>query len=254
MHEKVASIVPVAHFHEVARDKYHMALSHLMEDKLYAGFFRRQSKLGAFVLLDNSVVETGQPEAPETYLEKARSIGASQVIATDYPLGAVQENLEALARFLTLTRIEKYQGKVLAVPHGATFQEWQECAVKMAKQGIDTIGISRLDLDRGIYSTRGQAYRWLKHKLTGTRINVHFLGCTHAPPGDLGSVLRESQAQGIDSSIAALFTKYGHTLAPDAIRPSDWEPIDILNDKYDETLLRTNLRIWRQLAIAFDEP
>lgn len=248
--DKIASIVPIAHLKMTKQDKYFMALSHLVNNKEYADFYRDRAASGAHVILDNSVVEQGTPERPEAYLEKALEINASQVVIPDHPLDSVRSLAEVLP-FLKIAEAMRYPRAVMAVPHGERMIEYLYCFDRMVEFPVDTIGISRLDYERGTFEgqSRAEVAAMLYQRAGGAEAapNFHFLGCTNAPVLDIGPALNLRRSQGVDSSLAALCTKHGVRLNATTRRSMDWEPINFENDVYDEKLLQQNLWTWKEL-------
>ncbi len=80
----IATIVPIPHLEsQLYRSGYEMALAHLVPDPDYAAFFWGCSSRGDHVILDNGVIETGQPLDVLRVLAAAKLIGATEMVLPD---------------------------------------------------------------------------------------------------------------------------------------------------------------------------
>ena len=133
-----------------AQGHYHMALSHLiLESEEYRDFYRRMSKRGDFVSVDNGVVEEGEALPLQKVLEAAHMVRAQEVVLPDI-LYDSPGTYRVTADALDYLREHGCLGdfKWMAVPHGKTFREWLDCYLSLLrKEGITTIGISMFDHD-----------------------------------------------------------------------------------------------------------
>lgn len=106
------------------------AIAHqVLDDKYYADFYKNQSKLGRFVVLDNGFHELGHPLTIPELLEAADRIGPTVVVAPDR-LGDQRFGLEQFFETLRAFPPEIGVGCVLA---GVTPAERAEMFMKVCK-------------------------------------------------------------------------------------------------------------------------
>jgi len=244
---KIATIVPKAHLDLIMNDEYLMALTHAADDPLYLEFFADRVAEGKYVILDNSTVELGEPEDFETYISKAKLMGASEIVLPDWfqdadrTLAYIKPGIETAQRL-------GYKGRYMAVPQGLTHSEWIHNASEMLVYPIDTVGIS-CRYTGMFQGSRALAVGFVEHLLQKrgrTEVNVHLLGCWTNPLSDVAISLPSRIIAGVDSSYPSVFAKYNLLLTPNTKRPSGG--IDIVNDVYDEAILATNIATWQRLC------
>jgi len=245
---KIASIVPVAHLGELVDDTYFMALSHLCDmNPMYMEFYKAQVNAGKHVTLDNSTVELGHPANPDGYLENAVRMGASQVLLPDW-LYDTERTLDEGDDFLRRVEAHHYTGRLMAVPQGRTDDEWLGCARTMLERWpVATLGISRRYTDYW-YAKRLGAVQSLRQVCEDTGhldVRIHLLGCQDRPEWDVAPSLLLPYVQGVDGSLAALFTMNGLFMTEGAERPQG--SVDFRHT-YRVGLLQKNLRCWRRLC------
>lgn len=245
---KVASIVPLAHLDLIEEDRYFMALSYACSSPEYVSFFRRKRSEGAYVILDNSVVEKGEPERIHPYISKAIEMDASEVLMPDY-LNDPQRTLDALGDGLMIANRMGYTGSVMAVPQGRDQRGYMRCVKAMLEFPINTIGISRRYTEM-FEGTRKQVTLDVIDTIVmaGRRdVKVHLLGCWDHPRRDFGALLSNPRVRGIDGSLPSILAREGIMLEDSTDRP-ETGPIDILTDHYNPAMLEYNLMAWRRLA------
>jgi hypothetical protein len=141
---------------------------------------------GDFVMLDNSVIELGEPVELTRVLYAGRRIHANEIILPDVlmnkdaTLEMLQRDLDHLDFLMQHSDFAHYKPRVQAVPQGATIGEWFDCLDRMLHhvvQGrIHTIGVPRCtnDLADG---TRSQILSQLHGQFGGEPpFEVHLLG------------------------------------------------------------------------------
>ena len=209
---KIATILPTNNLDLVEGDDYHLCLAHLVSEIAgndYTIFFRKQSLRGAYVMLDNGVVETGEPMETYKLIMKAATVQASEVCLPDYihdHYKTLHHSYEALIEInRSGIHVDQKEIKLMAIPQGTNPGEWLSCAKEMLQWPIDTIGISKFVSE--FFPNRATL---LTHcpEIIGSDKEIHILGC----PGDPLEILdieREfpGRVRGVDSGIAAMFTQ-----------------------------------------------
>lgn len=248
---KIATIVPVAHLSSLISDKYVMALSYPAHSANYIAFFRNLAKQGAFVMLDNSAVEMGQPEPIDSYVAKAIAMKASEIVLPDYFQDA-NRTLEASKACIELARDLGYAGQFMGVPQGATAAEWLRSAFEMLQLGVHCLGVSRRYVPSLFPEGRAKAVEILTLLFqleNDNKTRVHLLGCLNSPTEEgISHLLQLYVVRGVDSSVAALATKNGMRYTGSFQRTAEMGQVDISTDIYDYALWKRNLEAWRRLC------
>ena len=249
MLSKIATVVPVAHLEEIANDRYFMALTHLADDPAYMQFYQQRIAEGKYVILDNSTVELGHPEERAAYLRKAVEMGASEMLAPDW-LHDAHRTLTELETFLIAAHAAGYRGSIMAVPQGRDDAEWRGCAKQMLCHPINTLGISRRYTQfSGLRRHEAILNLWEEISRSDRReVRIHLLGCAGRPETDVAPSLILPCVQGVDSSLASVFTAAGLRMDYGVDRPSTFVNFE---DRYDVSLLRENIAQWKRLCSLF---
>jgi hypothetical protein len=253
---QVATIVPIAHLDEIRGEPYHMALAHIAgRSPRYRDFYRAEVDRGAFLLLDNGVVETGIPWLASAIYGMALHLNATEMILPDY-IGDMRGTLQASFRGLSYIVQQRKRVRAMAVPQGRTVAEWSHCAKMMSGWPVDSFGISkfarfpgegyeRLDLLR---TEGGQAILEGSNLMTEEPFGIHLLGCAQNPfEITFARLAFPGRIRGVDSGVAAIATMHGATLRTTGERLPG--PLD-LEKALDPELLRQNLEIWRRATQA----
>ena len=259
----VASILPQAYLHLTEQDDYHLALAHLIGApgyEKYTKFYREASREGAYVILDNGLIETGAPLPIEELVRRGLICSADEIIlpdvfrdrdktfnSVDYALNYIKAN-------------ENYVGDFtfMAIPQGDTLENWLCCAEELLEHPlagyIKVLGIPKVLVDIAGRDGRLKALSMLMKKRPEDceRLEFHLLGCWTTPIEIMAIGLAERQElipqiRGVDSAIAYVYARAGIRFN-DSDRP-DSNPIDFRDGKLEstnETLLHMNLRAWRE--------
>jgi hypothetical protein len=246
---KMATIVPTAYLDLTEHGDYFMALAHLVgKDKVYTEFFKKQADRGAFVLLDNGVIE-GDQQTIEAICKKAILINATEIILPDVFLDG-DATLESSMKALDFVKRYYPNLKTMAVPQGRNMEEWLQCAALMLEWDIDSIGIPKKLTDIEGRDARLLAIATLHQAMPKLlkSVEIHLLGCWDNPiectmiekavqQGDIPVV------RGCDSAIAYVYARE-NMLIVDGPRPTG----EIKFDAKDVTgdLLPLNITIWEQ--------
>ena len=242
---KIASIVQTPHLALLKSETYQMALAHLLaDDRAYRSFYRNQSDCGSFVLMDNGVVETGEPMPMDDLLRLATEIKASELILPDRIRdreGTLDASREAYKTYLQEFHGLGHRLRAMLVPQGETLTDWSMCAYEMARwPGRPTIGLSKfapVEQHRGELALTSGGQILIAH---GSRF--HILGC-HSTPREIRLTAESfgASARGVDSGVAAIATQEGIRLAEGWVRPE--VPLDF-GRQVDTDLLTENLLVW----------
>jgi len=240
---KIATIVPTAHLNLIAFERYHMALAHVArKSERYAKWFFDQSCTGAFILLDNGAAELGSGVDVDLLVDTASRVRAAEVIVPD-KLSNGRETLKMGELALANPAFLDGPWTLMCVPQGQTELEYLQCAREMSNWPIDSIGISRFLVDRGMVQSRIEVIPKLLD-IFGTNVDYHLLGC----PDDPLEAFQINQAypgiiRGTDSGIASLFTQINKRMdGPGYEKPR----IELRFDsELDADLLKLNVILWR---------
>jgi len=241
---RVATIVPIPHLELTRDDDYFLALAHLVHKHEYRSFFRRAAKRGAFVCMDNGVVETGHAATAVRLLKCAQLLEPDEVILPD-ELCDSERTLRRSMRALKFLSKKLPETAFMVVPQGKTRMEWIQCVQEMVEWPVATIGISRFLVNAGVYKNRLDALRDVPELLESTK-DIHLLGC----PGDLLEFSRIEQAlpgrvRGVDSGIAAICAQEDVVLRIGAEKPR----VELRFDTAINTaLLENNISVWKHYA------
>lgn len=211
---RVAIIAPIANLDLCMASNYHMALAHLvLQSKEYATFYRARSKAGAFVLMDNGVVE-GEPLPLVKVIEAAKRIDASEIVLPDtirdcdrtwqqvdnaYQTGAFQDFIK-----------DTYTS-VMVVPHGERMAAWMACLQHLAEYPIDTIGLSKFEIHDARAAIQGRAAMVPHVKRVIPEAKIHFLGISGSP---IEISFPTSEVRGVDSCIPTVAAYYNIIFNP----------------------------------------
>jgi hypothetical protein len=142
----ICLIPPKSMLNYAEDEQYHLCLSdEILSDPqgLYAKFYRRQSEMGRYVILDNMAHETGCGNNVERLIHAIDIIQPAEVVLPDrlfFGEDTVALSTKALGR---LTDHYPLGLHYMGVPQGRTFNEWFECLRGLAQLGVTTIGISK---------------------------------------------------------------------------------------------------------------
>jgi hypothetical protein len=120
--------------------RVYLALAHqILENTQYRNFYAHQRAEGHYVILDNSAFELGSAIDDNLLVRAAEYIQPNEVVLPDSLFNA-DETLRRVTAFMerrVLTDIN-----FMAVPHGATIDEYITCYSKLCNlPGVTTIGV-----------------------------------------------------------------------------------------------------------------
>lgn len=212
---QTATILPTSHLQREEGAEFHMALAHLVvKDVKYRRFFLKHSQ-ASFILLDNGVVETGEPMSIEQILGAALLIRADEFVLPDV-IGDQYETLNlgygAILKLREMTEDDEVL-PVCAVPQGQDYEEWMDCLLEMLTWPVQTIGVSRFT---NSFAEDRLALLRDASPLIDSDKEIHLLGC----PGDPIEIHRINEQfpgriRSVDSGIAAIYASTGAWLGVD---------------------------------------
>ena len=124
--------------------RFHLVLSHLLDDQAYHDYYKECSQRGHYLLLDNGAHENAHGEPIETLMHKAMLLGAHEVAMPDVLEDAertAERTLEALAWIADNRHLYEEAGcpRLMVIPQGSELLEWQLC-LSLIVQGVERSG------------------------------------------------------------------------------------------------------------------
>ncbi len=161
---------------------YHMALTHLvLKYPDYADHYKKLVEQGAFVILDNSLIELGEAASLEKVLEAAAIINPSEIVLPDVykkgddTINAVDNALIELRRLAKENGPERYRFQLQAVCHGETEEEWKETWHNLQQyHELCTIAIPKVTEHQ--FGSRTPLVKWALENNEENK-EIHLLGC-----------------------------------------------------------------------------
>ena len=246
---KVATILPAPYLHLEEHNDYHLCLAHLMGNKEYGGFFRDQAERGRFVMMDNGVVETGEPMPMRELIVIADHFGVKELVLPDALCDratTLERGHEAITRMVYARPSLRHHIDLVAVPQGEDEEEWIRCVNDMLDWPVRTIGISRFTAR--FFSSRAEALSCVPELIKSDK-SIHLLGCTNDPREIYEvDVSFPGRVRGVDSGIAAMYTQLGMSMSDGQPKPS--VELEFEEDTLDVDLLMENAEWWRKRCLG----
>ena len=169
----ISHILPIDLLGLIEKRPFYMCLAHLAyKNDKYLDFYKKQSELGKFVLLDNGAYE-GEQLTKEQMFEVVQKIKPSEIILNDCLFDG-PETIKLSKDSLKYYKSNGYTGKYMFVPQGNTFEEWKQCHNYMSLVDVSTIGIAKhINKTFNNDDARYECCDWLKE----TIFKIHLLGC-----------------------------------------------------------------------------
>lgn len=263
---KLATILPQSYINLALDDTYHMALAHLIQAEgmdRYTQFFKEQgNRAESYVIMDNGLIE-GNARPIMELIDKAAYINANEIVMPD-AWQDKNKTLHLLDEAYGVLYHNNIEIGTMAVPQGATYEEWMDCAVRILKDfPITCLGIPKMLISIAGRDGRLKVIKdlWANHAELLVGKGIHLLGCWQTPL-ELTFIAKAVESQlipdvrGVDSVIAYNFTRAGLKLN-EADRP-DNDPIDFKDGQLaieQNTLLRYNLDFWHDCVdVRKDKP
>lgn len=233
---KVCVITPISHLEQYGSlGEMDMSLTHLvLEDEVYATYYRRQAAGGRFVILDNSAFELeqeGKGLDPDPVLDAAEIVRPTEVIATDVLFDG-PATIESTANFIERMRIRGLLGKyrIMGVVQGKTEEEWMTCFESLLLMPeVNTIGLSKLSVPVSFLGEKESSGCVARSRIKCTmalsehfggelefamnssrKLTVHLLGGDNWTPWEMRHQKQYPWVRSNDSSCAVWYGLRGH--------------------------------------------
>jgi hypothetical protein len=176
---------------------YHLLLAHdvVAQKELYHEIFDDLDEQ-PFIIMDNSVIELGEPVSNEIMEEAVRIVRTDLVVLPD-AIADPKRTIEMSTETALLWRSEGIDTGFLCVPQGTTMGEFTDCAEQLMKlPGVQAWGVPRHATAKlGTRHHLVYALMVLKPMFT-----MHLLGFSDNLVDDI-SVARATGVNGIDSAV-----------------------------------------------------
>jgi len=252
---KLSFIAPIHYLKEVSvLGSIQFFLGHLFDHPVYRDYYNLCKDSGAYTMVDNGVVETGEPIDAEQLIKLAVDLRPSELIGPDYRDEA-DRTLRALEEFIPEFRDQCRGIKLMGVAHGKTFSEWIDSYKALTQMDVDVIGIPyRLCFGGPIHASHWaiNRYKALKfiHSNLCSGIEYHCLGLNTLD--ELRTLSCHSWVRSCDSTFLFMQTaKHGVLFDPrsNLVKAStDSLDFECIVDDYTIKLIRTNAFYLKFLA------
>ena len=174
---------------------YHLLLAHdvVAQKELYKEIFDDVD--GLYIIMDNSVIELGEPVSPEVLAEANSIVPTSVTVLPDY-IGEMARTIESCTE-AAINWSRKGLGPFMVVPQGQSMSEFQHCAEQLMNlPHVEAWGCPR----------HATAKLGSRHSLTFNLVilqpvmQLHLLGFSDNLQDDI-SVARAHGVNGIDSAV-----------------------------------------------------
>lgn len=230
---KLAHIVPVNSLENTMKKGYHMCLANLVvKSAEYAKHFIHLTESGRhWVLMDNGAAEGDQLTIHEL-IKCCECVRPNELVLPDTLKDSKDTLFKSKDALQELKRYYPYKMpfSLMAVPQGATLEEWKECAELMVQwPDIRTIGVPKhlTSISEHARIMAVQHIGKLMKKYNRYELEVHLLGCNE-PPMVIESIHNVFPfVRGCDSAYAYICTQAGVSIYSDTTRPAG--EIDFIN-------------------------
>lgn len=248
---KIATILPTKYLDLEAGSDYHMCLAHLLSNDEYRKFFEWQVQRGAHVILDNGVVETGEPLPAHVLLVLAEQIGVTEMTLPD------KLNDRMVTRHLHKHALdyisEMSHQRVMLIPQGCDKDDWINSVKDMltlAKRysNAGAIGISKFCVGPKLFTSRLDALKSVP-ELLQSDMDIHLLGCPNQP-GEIHCIdaMFGGRIRGVDSGLPVFYTRMTKVLTASSSRPKGVElDFDQIFTTAEIGLLKRNIKEWKRI-------
>jgi hypothetical protein len=197
---QLSVLAPVPHLPQyTALTNYHLSLAHLLlGDANYLDFHVGRRLQGAYILVDNSVIETGSPMTPEQLVTAQRAVNGHEVIVPDV-MGDPAATIALARDSIKWLRQTLPDTKMMVVPQGDTVDAWMTCLDELMSVSPDVIGVPKSLGRAGGINARLDALRLIGKPFKTTE--YHCLGIWNNPI-ELVLLSQVRWLRGVDSSIA----------------------------------------------------
>ena len=248
---KIATILPTEYLNLEAGSDYHMCLAHLLPNEEYRAFFEWQALRGAYIIMDNGVVETGEPLPVHVLLDYAEQAGVTEMTLPD----KLNDRMVTLHLHKhALDYISKMSNqRVMLIPQGCNQEDWINSVKDMlalAKRysNAGAIGISKFCVGPKLFDSRLDALNSVP-ELLQSRMDIHLLGCPNQP-GEIHciDVMLKGRIRGVDSGLPVFYTQTAKILTTSSSRPKEVElDFNQIFTAAEIVLLKRNIKEWKRI-------
>jgi len=224
-------ITPTAYLdHYAIQSRTHLVLAHLVDtNKDYAKFYKKRSKAGDRIIMDNGAYELGESYEPSKLIDLGKACGAHAIVLPDYPFQNGKKTV--LAAIDMIPKVKKAGFATFFAPQSqkGDLEDWIYAYEWAAKNpDIDIIGMSILGIPNALPHIPYQYARVVMTQILIERgllahKHHHYLGLNCAPNVEIPALIMMGALDTCDSSNPVWCGLNG--LAYDTIQ-SDWMGID----------------------------
>lgn len=206
---KFCIITPISQLEQYAsQSDTHLVLAHLVDsNKEYAEFYKKMSKRGDQLILDNSAFELKEPYKPEKLIELATIVGAQTIVLPDYPFQSGITTVDAANEFIPLFKEAGF--KCMFVPQSKVddLEDWMYAYSWAAiNPHIDAIGMSILGIPNALphipksYARVVMSQLLISKGIFNHNKYHHYLGLNSGPNVELPALIKMNALNSCDSS------------------------------------------------------
>lgn len=204
--------------HYATQSPRHLVLAHLVaKDPVYAAFYRKQSALGDFIIMDNGAFELGESYPPDRLISLGQMCGADALVLPDYPFQPSDVTVKAAEEWAATIKDAGFY--TMFVPQGETgdLDGWIRSYVWAGHNGdIDIIGMSILGIPNALPHIPVPYARVVMTQILQTQglFNFnkyhHYLGLNSGPALEIPPLLKMNALNSLDSSGPVWMAILGH--------------------------------------------
>jgi len=221
-------------------DPYLLVLAHLYEvDEEYTNHVHNIRDRGAYIILDNGVIEGDQRPADEL-IGKALRLKANEVVLPDAFCNYALNRAFFLQHYLNFR--EKLPGvRLMMVIHGSTYAEYMMQLHFFAKAGVDVIGIPKV---MSLFNVDRNEFILSIRSLDLSHVQYHFLGCNKGME-EIERAEKIGIVRSVDSAFPYVQAKVGCSLYDERSTTINIAFDDVNDDPEFLDRLSMNLVKWR---------
>lgn len=241
---QIAHILPTDLLYLIENRNFYMCLANIaIQNTEYLNFYKRKSKEGKFILLDNGEAEQQQLSL-DTMLDIIKEINPSEIILND-TLNDRKQTIEKSNIALDYYKSKGYNNQFMFVTHGIDFNDWWLNFKEDIINHIHTIGIPKTITNT--WNKELARYDCCKF-LLNTYYNIHLLGCNESL--DILKLFKNlSNVRSIDTSLSYIKAKSNEQINKGQ-RPLNIK-MDFINHQLNDIeLLKYNIQTFDKLIIT----
>ncbi len=217
-----------------AMTRYHLVLPHLFQEKRYRDFYRKRSREGDYIILDNGAAE--DLEFGHKHLHTiAESVGAAEIVVPD----ALGHANDTIAKGLAFSRYTRTGYRYMMVAQGTTVNECVNTIDFIVNQCgyVTAIGIPRL-LNHEDRHARFKVAKFIEARGYDLALEFHYLGADKHLD-EVGYLAETGVGRGIDTSAPIYMAMEGLVLEDFDAYVS--RPKDFFKRSRDSSTIKRNI-------------